>query len=190
MFTVNVKIWIHLRCDFDSHLNTNIKLSYDQMLTGPHFFAVFSAHRCVRRDVRLTYFRLLTVSGLFEHNKEYIVALEKRCSFYRVSLVICSTSASKHFRWIRTGALVYTLKKYSNQLFVFNLINVYGKLAYSYFILASVEKAMSVCINVSLECRQQHLDPRHTVGYFSVKSRWAVFRLQTSMNLYLQVDFV
>lgn len=34
MFTVNVKIWIHLRCDFDSHLNTNIKLSYGKMSTG------------------------------------------------------------------------------------------------------------------------------------------------------------
>lgn len=44
MFTVNVKIWIHLRCDFDFHLNTNIKLSYDQMLTGSTFFAVFSVN--------------------------------------------------------------------------------------------------------------------------------------------------
>lgn len=72
MFTVNVKIWIHLRCDFDSHLNTNIKLSYDQMLTGSTFFAVSEAS-----EVNISGcmgFRLTTTKE-FGNNKEYILWL-------------------------------------------------------------------------------------------------------------------
>lgn len=78
MFTVNVKIWIHLRCDFDSHLNTNIKLSYDQMLTGSTFFAVFSVNAVSEAsEVNISGYMgfRLTTTKEFENNKEYILWL-------------------------------------------------------------------------------------------------------------------